>query len=87
MLESNVTESDGAVEQKPYLTSQVCKLRIGKALRLVNAIETGKIQAGEMGLSGLRRQLESALGIDVDLSVIRRGGPFNQPPFIGVSGE
>lgn len=51
------------------------------------AIETGKIQAGEAGLSHLRRQLESHLDMDVDLSVIRRGGPFDQPPYIGVPGR
>jgi predicted nucleotidyltransferase len=48
------------------------------------AIQTGKIQAGEAGLSGLRRTLESSLGMDVDLSIIRQGGPFDNPPFIGV---
>ena len=47
------------------------------------AMETGKIQAGELGLSGVRRSLESQLGMDVDLSAIRRGGPFDNPPFIG----
>jgi hypothetical protein len=48
------------------------------------AIQTGKIQAGEAGLSGLRRTLKSNLGMDVDLSIIRQGGRFDNPPFIGV---
>jgi hypothetical protein len=48
------------------------------------AVETGKIQAGEAGLSRLRRTLEARLGMEVDLSIIRQGGPFDNPPFIGV---
>ena len=43
----------------------------------LRAIETGKIQAGEARLSNQRRQLEQLLGIEVDLSVIRAGGPFD----------
>lgn len=48
------------------------------------AVMTGKIQAGEAGLGRVRRSLVAQLGIKVDLSVIRRGGPFDTPPFIGV---
>lgn len=48
------------------------------------AIETGKIQAGEAGLRGLRRSLAAQLGMEVDLSIIRIGGPFDNPPFIAV---
>ncbi|MER7922293.1 RHS repeat-associated core domain-containing protein [Streptomyces sp. NPDC096057] len=51
------------------------------------AIQTGKIQAGEAGVSGVRRALEAQLGMDVDLSVIRQGGPFDNPPFIEVPGN
>ncbi|MFG3295572.1 RHS repeat-associated core domain-containing protein [Streptomyces sp. NPDC048179] len=51
------------------------------------AIQTGKIQAGEAGVSGVRRTLEAQLGMDVDLSVIRQGGPFDNPPFIEVPGN
>ena len=38
---------------------------------------TGKIQAGEAGLSPLRKQLEKELGMEVDLSVIKAGGKFD----------
>ena len=55
-----------------------------KERTMQKAIETGKIQAGELGLSGVRRSLESQLGMEVDLSAIRRDGPFDNPPFIGV---
>ncbi len=48
------------------------------------AMHTGKIQAGAAGVSGIRRSLEAQLGMDVDLSVIRQGGPFDNPPFIEV---
>ncbi len=49
-----------------------------------HAIGTGKIQAGEAGLSGIRRELARQLGFDIDLSIIREGGPFDRPPFIEV---
>jgi hypothetical protein len=48
------------------------------------AIQTGKIQAGEAGLRGLRRQLQQELDMDVDLSIITVGGPFDNPPFIEI---
>jgi predicted nucleotidyltransferase len=47
------------------------------------AVDTGKIQAGELGVSRVRRQLKAGLGMKVDLSAIRRGGPFDNPPFMG----
>jgi len=34
---------------------------------------------GELGLSGVRRSLEERLGMEVDLSAIRREGPFDNP--------
>lgn len=54
-----------------------------KERTMQRAIETGKIQAGELGLSPLRRELKAQLKMKVDLSAIRRGGPFDNPPFIG----
>jgi predicted nucleotidyltransferase len=49
-----------------------------------HAIVTGKIQAGEAGLRSTRRRLEAMLGIEVDLTVIRHSGPFDNPPYIPV---
>jgi predicted nucleotidyltransferase len=46
------------------------------------ARERGKIQAGEASLRALRNELEVYLGIEVDISVIRLGGPFDRPPFL-----
>lgn len=40
-------------------------------------IQTGKIQSGEAGLTSLRKQLEKELGMEVDLSVIKAGGKFD----------
>jgi hypothetical protein len=54
-----------------------------KERTMQRAAQTGKIQAGEAGLSRLRRLLEAQLDMDVDLSIIRRDGPFDNPPFIG----
>ncbi|WP_228039665.1 nucleotidyltransferase domain-containing protein [Dolichospermum sp. LEGE 00240] len=53
-----------------------------KERTLKRAIETGKIQSGEAGLSPLRKTLENKLGMDVDISIIRQGGPFDQKPII-----
>ncbi|WP_425583676.1 nucleotidyltransferase domain-containing protein [Streptomyces macrosporus] len=55
-----------------------------KERTMLHAMDTGKIQAGEAGLRSLRKALEAQLGMEVDLSVIRRGGPFDNPPFIRV---
>ncbi len=51
---------------------------------MLHAIETGKIQAGEAGMRALRRALEADLERAVDLSVIRRGGPFDNEPWLPV---
>ncbi len=49
-----------------------------KERTLRHAVKAGKIQAGEAGLSGLRNELAERFGIRVDVSAIRRGGPFDQ---------
>lgn len=49
---------------------------------MLKAIETGKIQRGEIHMSTLGRKLEELLGFDVDLSIIRQQGPFDKGPFL-----
>lgn len=44
--------------------------------------ERGRIHGGEAGLRQLRKQLERELGMEVDLSVIKHGGLFDQGPWI-----
>ncbi len=51
---------------------------------MLHAIETGKIQAGEAKLRGLRKELEDLLGIDVDVSIILDGGKFHNPPYLPI---
>jgi len=53
-----------------------------KERTMLNAIETGKIQAGEAGLRGLRQSVAGEIGMEVDISVVRIGGPFDQGPWI-----
>lgn len=53
-----------------------------KEKTMLHAIQTGKIQAGEAGLSSFRRQLEGELGMEVDLSVILKQGSFDNGPVI-----
>ena len=58
-----------------------------KESTMLHAIETGKIQAGEAGLSGLRKQIQRIIGVDVDISVIQRGGNFDNGPTLPVGGN
>ena len=48
------------------------------------AKERGRIFAGEIGLSGVRKEIQRLLGIETDLSVILKGGLFDKPPFIPI---
>jgi hypothetical protein len=57
-----------------------------KERTLLHARTTGKIQAGEAGLRHLRKELEAGLSFEVDLSIIRRGGPFDQGPYLPLLG-
>lgn len=49
-----------------------------------HAIETGKIQSGEAKLSGVRKEIENLLGMETDLSIILKGGKFDNPPQIPI---
>ncbi len=49
-----------------------------------HARETGKIQAGEAGLRSLRKELEADLRMEVDISVVRKGGPFDKGPYVSL---
>lgn len=78
------SDIDFAVRVSPEQFNQMIAQRFGtaklgtaKGRTMRHAIETGKIQAGEAGLGGLRRQLQNQLGMDVDLSIIQRGGAFD----------
>jgi cell division protein ZapA (FtsZ GTPase activity inhibitor) len=55
-----------------------------KERTMQHVLETGKIQAGEAKLSGLRKQLQKDFGMDVDISIIKKGGQFDNKPFIPV---
>ena len=51
-----------------------------KERTMLHAIDTGKIQSGEAGLRQLRVALEKTVGRDVDVSVVLKGGPFDNGP-------
>jgi hypothetical protein len=53
-----------------------------KERTMLHALNTGKLQAGEAGLRPLRLELEGALGTEVDISVVARGGPFDNGPYL-----
>lgn len=44
----------------------------------------GKIQAGEAKLSGMRKEIQNMLDMDVDISIILNGGKFDNPPYIPI---
>ncbi|MFE9882714.1 RHS repeat-associated core domain-containing protein [Streptomyces sp. NPDC005784] len=85
------SDIDLAIRVSPERFDELVKERFqtpnpgsAKERTMLHAIETGKIQAGEAGLRGLRKTLEAKLGMEVDISVIRQGGPFDNPPFVKV---
>lgn len=47
-----------------------------------HAMETGKIQAGELKLRSLRQSLGTELGLPVDISVVCIGRSFDRGPWI-----
>lgn len=54
-----------------------------KAETMRHAIESGKIQRGELGLRGFGRALQRKYGfVDSDISVVRRGGPTDNGPWV-----
>lgn len=49
---------------------------------MVNSAKNGIVHTNRAGMKSLWEDLEEALGMDVDISVIRRGGAFDQEPWI-----
>jgi predicted nucleotidyltransferase len=50
-----------------------------------HAIAAGKINSRQAGLATLKNRLEKLIGREVDLSVIRIGGPFDRGPWIDLA--
>lgn len=46
-----------------------------------HGINVGKLQRGEIGLRAVGKQMQEMLGVDIDISVIRIGGEFDQGPW------
>jgi hypothetical protein len=42
---------------------------------------TAKIESGDAGFLAVRRSIEALLGYDADISIVGRGGPFDQGPY------
>ncbi len=49
---------------------------------MLHSIKNGIIHSGECRLSSLRKDIEKILGMEVDISIIRIGGPFDASSFI-----
>ncbi len=60
-------------------------LNSAKERTMKHAVETGKIQSGEAGLRGVRKQLERDIGLEVDISIIKKDGAFDNPPYIQIN--
>jgi Nucleotidyltransferase domain len=85
------SDIDIVVRVAPETFDDVVRQRFGtpspgsaKERTMLHAVETGKIQAGEAGLRATRRELEQLLGMPVDISVTKRGGAFDQGPYIPI---
>jgi RHS repeat-associated protein len=83
------SDIDFAVRVSPEKFDDMVKARFGKPnpgsakeRTMLHACETGKITSGRAGLRPLTKDLKELLNKDVHLSVIRQGGPFDNPPFI-----
>jgi RHS repeat-associated protein len=76
------TEKFDVLIQNSFSKVKPPNLGSAKEKTMLHAIETGKIQSGEAKLSRFREQLQQELGMDVDISIIKIGGPFDNPPFI-----
>lgn len=83
------SDIDVAIRVSPEKFNQILRERFkipnpgsDKEERMLHALATGKIQRGELGLSGLGRTLEKELGYKVDISVIMEGGKFDKGPWI-----
>jgi len=88
---SDTSDLDIAILVSPERFQQILVERFGtpnpgsaKEKTMQRARSSGKIQAGEAGLRPLRKVLEAALGIEVDISVIQEGGPFDQGPYLPI---
>ncbi|MGB9752828.1 nucleotidyltransferase domain-containing protein [Roseiflexus castenholzii] len=88
------SDIDIAIRVSPERFNQLIRERFGtpnpgsaKERTMLHALETGKIQAGEAGLRGLRKSLEERFGYPVDISVIREGGPFDRGPWVPLPNE
>lgn len=78
------SDIDFAIKVSSKKFDELIKQRFGtpnpgsaKERTMQNAIKTGKIQAGEAGLRNLRKELEKVLGMEVDISIIKKGGSFD----------
>lgn len=83
------SDLDIAIRVSPQRFEEILRGRFGapipgsaKARTMQHARDVGKIQAGEVGLRPLRKELEAGLGTAVDISVIREGGLFDQGPYV-----
>ena len=85
------SDLDIAIRVSAERFEEILSLRFGtpkagsaKEKTLLHARQTGKIHSGEAGLRSLRKALEKDLGMPVDVSVIREGGPFDSGPYVAL---
>jgi len=88
---TSMSDIDFAIRVSPDVFEELIIQRFGtpnagsaKERTMLHSIDAGKIQAGEAGLRVLRKELQSILGLEVDISVIKIGGQFDNPPRINL---
>jgi hypothetical protein len=82
---------DVAIRVSPERFDEIIKERFKapnpgsvKEKTMLHAVATGKIQRGELGLSGVGRQIEKEIGMEIDISVVRVGGPTDNGPWMAL---
>jgi len=84
------SDIDVAIRVDPEQFDAIIRERFGnpnpgsnKEATMLHALESGKIQRGELGLSGFGKQLARKYGFaDSDISVILRGGATDNGPWV-----
>jgi hypothetical protein len=69
-------------------TNRLKGLKVGgdKWQTIQHGIRVGKLQRGEIGLSGVGKAMQRLLDVEMDISVIKAGGEFDQGPWYVVAG-
>ena len=81
-LDIAIRVSDSEFESILQVAFGAPNLGSAKARTRQHALETGKIQSGELRLRALRQSLSTEFGVRIDISVVCSGRAFDRGPWI-----